>query len=308
MSRQLVRESPAKTGVSRATVLLTIAMAGWGTIGLFAQGAKTDPITIAAWRCVFAVGSLILMSLLVGAFRASRFTARAVTLTLVGGIALVANWILLFAAFDATTITIATVSYHMEPFFLVAIGSIIARRAPSRLSICWLLIGFTGLIFTTRFLRFDGLAIDSTSLIGPLAGLGAGLLYAVATLLAQRTEGIHPQVMTLMQCALGALVLLPFAGMLDWNGTSWWWIAAMGIIHTGILYWFLYAAARKVSTITLAALSFVNPAVAVLTDILLTGKLPTAEQLLGIALIIAATLAVTLGPANQRDRPHNPKT
>ncbi|WP_309082305.1 DMT family transporter [Zhihengliuella sp.] len=291
---QLATLSSPVTARARATVLLTIAMAGWGTIGLFAHGADADPVTIAAWRCVFAVVTLAVMSVAVGAFQSSRFTRRAVMLTLSGGAALVANWVLLFAAFDRTTITIATVSYHMEPFFLVAIGALIARRAPSARSVAWLVAGFVGLLLATRFVRFDGLALDSGSLIGPLAGLGAGLLYAIATLLAKYTDGIHPQVMTLMQCGLGALVLLPFAGMLEWSDSRWGWIAAMGVIHTGVLYWILYAAARRLSTVTLAALSFVNPAVAVLTDVLLTGDLPAPEQFIGIAVIVAATLAITL--------------
>lgn len=287
----------------RPAVLLTIAMAGWGTIGLFAHGADADPVTIAAWRCVFAAATLAVMSIVIGAFRSSRFTRRAVLVTLAGGAALVANWVLLFAAFDRTTITIATVSYHMEPFLLVAIGALIARRAPSARSVAWLVAGFAGLLLATRFVRFDGLAHDGGSFVGPLAGLGAGLLYAIATLLAKYTDGIHPQVMTLMQCGLGALVLLPFAGMLDWSDSRWGWIAALGIIHTGVLYWILYAAARRLPTTTLAALSFVNPAVAVLTDVLLTGDLPTLEQFIGIAVIVASTLAITL-----KQEEHNGRT
>ncbi len=40
------------------------------------------------------------------------------------------------------------------------------------------------------------------------------------------------------------------------------------IVRTGLLYSILYSSARVLSTITLAALSFANPAVAVLVDVM----------------------------------------
>ncbi|MDR6869004.1 drug/metabolite transporter (DMT)-like permease [Microbacterium resistens] len=293
MTPAIAATAPRRTRTG-AVSMLAVAMAGWGTIGIFARGADASPLTVAAWRCVFAIGALTVLCLIVRGFTRSRFTRRNVAFTLLGGVALVANWVLLFAAYDTTTITITTVSYHAEPFFLVAIGALITRRRPSLRVIAWLAVAFAGLLLATRFIRLDGFAVDEGTLLGASFGTGAGLLYAVMTLLAKYTDGIHPQVMTLMQCMLGAVVLLPFADALDWSGTGWRWIAAMGVIHTGLLYWFLYAAARRLSTVTLGAMAFVNPAVGILTDILLTGTIPTVEQLIGIALIVAATLTITL--------------
>ena len=280
------------TGRAGAVSLLILAMAGWGTIGIFAREADASPITVAAWRCVFALGALLVLSSVARGFSRSRFTARDVVFTLAGGAALVANWVLLFAAYQTTTITITTVSYHTEPFVLVALGAIIARRRPSNRVIAWLLVAFAGLVFATRLVRFDGIAVDYGQLVGALYGAGAGMLYAVVTILAKHTRGIHPQVMTLMQCALGAVVLLPFADALDWDGTGWRWIAAMGVLHTGLLYWFLYAAARKLSAVALGAIAFVNPAVGILSDVLLTRTLPGPDQVIGIALITIALVAL----------------
>ncbi|MFJ3956288.1 DMT family transporter [Arthrobacter sp. NPDC090010] len=278
----------------RAKLWLALAMAGWGTIGVFSIQAGTDPITTVAWRCVFAAGALLILALATGAFRKSVWSLKAVLLTIGGGVALVANWVLLFESFATTTITVATVSYHMEPFLLVALGAIISRERPRGRDIAWLGVAFGGLLLATRFIGTAGIEqLSGTELVGVVSALLAGLLYALATLAAKHTEGIRPYVMTLIQCVTGAVLLLPFATQLHWNSQGWLWIAAMGVIHTGLLYSALYSSARVLSTMALAGLSFVNPAVAIFADIAVYGHIPDLLQLAGIALIAVATLIVT---------------
>ena len=298
----MTQTAPLATGIpssrnprARASVLLALAMAGWGTIGLFSIQAGTDAITTTAWRCVFGAVTLLILSFATRSFRTSIWTRRAVALTVVGGLALVANWAFLFFSFSQTTITVTTVAYHLEPFFLVALGALAARRAPRRSDMAWLLVAFCGLLLATQFLGPRGTQpLEPSQLLGVGAALAAGALYAVATFAAQHTRGIRPYPMTLIQCVVGAAVLLPFAQGLRWGDGSWIWIAVMGIVHTGLLYSILYSTARVLSTITIAALSFVNPAVAVLVDVAVYGHLPDAFQLLGIAIITGATLAMTL--------------
>lgn len=298
----MTQTTPLATGIrsprnprTRASVLLALAMAGWGTIGLFSIQAGTDAITTTAWRCVFAAATLLVLSLATRSFRTSVWTRRAVALTVLGGLALVANWAFLFFSFSQTTITITTVAYHLEPFFLVTLGALAARKAPRRRDMAWLLVAFCGLLLATQFVGLDGIQpLDTAQLLGVGAALAAGALYAVTTFAAQHTRGIRPYPMTLIQCVVGAVILLPFARALDWSDPSWGWIAVMGIVHTGLLYSILYSTARVLSTITIAALSFVNPAVAVLVDVMVYGHLPDALQLLGIAIITGATLAMTV--------------
>lgn len=295
-SRRQHQPSPTpQSAVLRAKIWLALAMAGWGTIGVFSIQAGTDPITTAAWRCVFASGALLVLALATDAFRKSTWTVKAVVLTLGGGVALVANWVFLFQSFATTTLTVATVSYHMEPFLLVALGAVISRELPKRRDLIWLAVAFGGLLLATRFIGVDGIERLSPSEIGGvLSALLAGLLYALATLAAKHTSGIRPYVMTLIQCVTGALLLLPFAAQLQWSGTGWWWIAAMGVIHTGLLYSALYGSARVLSTMALAALSFVNPAVAIFADIAVYGHVPDLVQLAGIVLIAVATITITV--------------
>lgn len=281
---------------ARPVALLAGAMIGWGTIGLFALHADASPLTTAAWRCAFAVLALLVVCGAGGAFRGNTLTRRAMGLTLLGGVALVANWVLLFQAFQSTTLTIATVAYHSEPLFLVLLGSLAARRLPAAADLGWLVVASAGLLLATRFVSPQGVAVDAASWAGVIAALAAGALYAVATFLARETTGIHPQVMTLMQCALGAVLLLPFAPPLAWGGDGWMWIAGMGTVHTGVLYGILYGTVRRLTVVTVAALSFINPAVAVLTDVVVYERLPTAGQLAGIAIIVVATLKMTLRP------------
>lgn len=49
-------------------------------------------------------------------------TRRQAAIAVLGGVALVLNWVMLFGAYSHASIAVAAVTYHVQPFMLVGLG------------------------------------------------------------------------------------------------------------------------------------------------------------------------------------------
>ena len=99
------------------------------------------------------------------------------------------------------------------------------------------------------------------------------------------------------QCAVGALALSAWPlvhGLPEW-GTTWGWLAGLGVLHTGLAYVLLYAGMARLATGRVAVLQFVYPATAVLVDWAMYGRALGPVQMAGVALIGAALWTVRPG-------------
>ncbi|NGN70256.1 EamA family transporter [Streptomyces sp. A7024] len=291
---------------TKGTAELTTAMAISGTLGIFVVESGADPFTVVFFRCVFGALALGLYCLARGylkapsaeGLRAMGLTGKAAGLAVLGGVFIVFNWVFLFDAIERTSIGVATVVYHTQPFYVVLLGALLFRERITADKTGWLVIAFGGLVLVSGI---GPSALTGGGRDGYLLGLGAALLaalfYAFATLAIKRIEGVRPHVIALVQALVGIPLLLPFAdlaGSAD-LGAGWAWLAGLGAIHTGLMYILMYSAYQKLPLQRIAVLIFVYPAVALLADWAVYGHAITLTQLLGLPLIAAATLGVTLG-------------
>ncbi|MBW6932362.1 EamA family transporter, partial [Salmonella enterica subsp. enterica serovar Weltevreden] len=67
-----------------------------------------------------------------------------------GGVAIVMNWLLLFAAYPRASISIATAVYNTQPFMLVALGALLFSERITLTKLAWLLIAFSGVLMIVQ--------------------------------------------------------------------------------------------------------------------------------------------------------------
>ncbi|MEU5220096.1 DMT family transporter [Streptomyces sp. NPDC020807] len=274
---------------TRGAVELSLAMVLSGTLGVFVVESGASPFEVVFYRCLFGALALGAYSLARGFFTGHGFTARTFGLALLGGVFIVFNWVFLFEAYAATSISLATVVYHTQPFFLVLLGALFMGERIGRGRLAWLGTAFLGLVLVSGVRPGD---------TGSLAGLGyalaAAVLYALATFVTKRITGVRPHLIALVQVTAGLPLLLPFADLGAVNG-GWGWLAGLGVIHTGLMYVLMYAAYAKLPTAKIAVLAFTYPAVAMGVDWAVYGHHIGLVQALGVPLIVLASLKVTLG-------------
>lgn len=273
---------------------MAAAMMLSGTIGLFVLESGQSPWNVVWLRCVFGALGLALYCWRAGLLRDTGFTRRTLLLALAAGAALVLNWVLLFSAYRHASISLATAVYNVQPFLLIGLGALVLGERPGYKRVGWSVLAFAGVLLV---LPWDGTPAERHELLlGTLYGLGAALLYAFTALMVKHLRGIRPQLLALVQVTLGAVALAPFVDIsaLPTTAGPWGYLITLGLVHTTLMYILMYGAIQKLPTTSVAALSFIYPAVAILVDFLAFGQRLDLQQWLGVAAIFAAVAGVTL--------------
>ncbi|MGC0330268.1 drug/metabolite transporter (DMT)-like permease [Streptomyces sp. SAI-170] len=283
------------TSQTKGTAQLTAAMVLSGTLGVFVVESGASPFDVVFFRVLFgalALGGYVLAR---GWLRDHGFTPRTLGLAVLGGVFIVLNWVLLFQSYENTSISVATVVYHTQPFYVVLLGALLFRERLTAAKVGWTGLAFAGLILVSGVTPGD-----FTSGGGYLLGIGqallAALLYGLSTLVTKRISGVRPHLVALVQVLVGIPLLLPFAdfGAMAGTGADWGWLVGLGVIHTGLMYVLMYAAYAQLPTSKIAVLAFVYPAVAMVADWAVYGHHIGLVQALGVPLIVTAGLKVTL--------------
>lgn len=280
----------------RGSAEMTAAMIISGTIGWFVVMSGQSVVAVVFWRCLFGAATLALVCAALGFFRRGVVTRRQAGLAVLGGLAIVGNWLLLFAAYPRASISIATAVYNTQPFMLVALGAVFLGERLTATKLAWLALAFGGMLLIVQA-KAGGGASGSDYLAGILFALGAAFLYAIAAIVAKKLKGTPPHLIALIQVAVGVLALAPLTdfAQMPADARSWGLLLALGVIHTGLMYILLYGAIQKLPTSFTGALSFIYPIVAILVDRIAFGHQLQTIQLIGAAAILFAAAGMTLG-------------
>ena len=140
----------ASNEIRRGAAEMTMAMLMSGTIGWLVVSSQQSPFNVVFFRCIFGGATLALVCAVLGLFRRKLFSWKMLGLALLGGAAIVINWVLLFAAYSRASISMATAVYNTQPFMLVALGALVFRERISASTVAWLVIAFIGLVFVVK--------------------------------------------------------------------------------------------------------------------------------------------------------------
>jgi drug/metabolite transporter (DMT)-like permease len=270
---------------------MATAMAMSGTIGLFVLGSGQQPLTVVLFRCL--VGGVLLLAYLKWQGLWKSFDRKAALWLLAGGAALVINWLCLFTAYRLSSISVATIVYHMQPFFLVLLVALAQRQLPQRHRLLVLAAAFIGVVLTSGIDH-----IDASALAGALLALAAAFLYAINTLATRQLAGFAPAQIAGLQLLMGAAVLTPLLASQTGTVTvatmpaqAWLCVGVLGVLHTAVMYNLMYGAYQRLRAEQIAILSFIYPLVAVLVDLVAFHTVLRPLQIAGMVLILAALLA-----------------
>ncbi|HDX4047688.1 TPA: DMT family transporter [Enterobacter soli] len=278
---------------------MSLAMLISGSIGAFVLLSGLPVTEVVFWRCLIGAVALFLF-IRINKQPFSPLTKVTLGLAILGGIALVVNWMLLFAAYARISIGLSTVVYNTQPFMLVMMGMLLGERV-SLAKWGWLLLAFGGVVVLLSG-ELTGKR-EAGWLSGIALALGAAFFYALTAIITRKLRSIAPPHIAFIQVLTGVVMLLPLAQMPTFSGHFPWGILlTLGIVHTGIMYQLLYSAIQKLPTPVTGSLSFIYPVVAIVVDNLVFGHSLTAPQLAGGALILVAAAGNNLGWGEKKPR------
>lgn len=274
------------------TLQMTAAMLVAGTTGWLVIASGQDALTAVFYRCLFGAVAMALVCFTLPGSWQVRITLHQWLLVVAGGIALVLNWVLLFTAYASASVSVATVTYHTQPFMLTALSALLFREKISRQAALWLGVAFAGVVLIVS----GGQPVRSGGehyLSGVLLALGAAFCYSLVAIVARSVKQISPKKLVLIQLITGTLLLLPFMTPIEAENPvkAWSLLLILGVVHTALMSTLLYAGIGKLSGSLVAALSFIYPVVTIVVDWLVFAHRLTLGQFCGALIILIATAA-----------------
>ncbi len=283
-------EPSSRPLLRRSLLEIHAAVFLFGFPGLFGKWLPLAPHVIVLGRVVFA--SLALVLVLAAARQPLRVRpARDLGLLVLCGILLAVHWTLFFKSIQVSSVAVGLLAYASFPVFTALLEPLVSseRWDPAAL-------GFAGVAAAGIVLIVPAFDLTNAVVQGLLWGLGAGLTFALLTLvnraLAQRQSSLT---VAFYQDLVAALVLAPFAvgAAAALSARSLLLLAILGVFGTAAAHTLFIAGMKRVKARTASLISALEPVYGIVLALAFLGERPSLRTLAGGTLILAAALVVT---------------
>ena len=221
-------------------LMLCSAMVVFGTIGIFRRYIDLPSGMLAMSRGFIGTLYLIIF-VMVTKKGISKENIKKNALPLVlSGIFIGFNWILLFEAYNYTSVAVATLCYYMAPIIVIAVSPIILKEKLSGKKIICVGVAVTGMVLVSGVVEMEGFKLSEIK--GVLLGLGAAMLYATVVLINKKIRDIGPYDKTIVQLASAGSVMLVYTLLVekvareDFTLVAVIMLLIVGVLHTGVCY------------------------------------------------------------------------
>ena len=290
---------------NKALFSLIASMLIFGTIGLFRRYIPLSSGLIAFSRGIIGfLFLLVFVKLSKKPFSFKNAGGKTGFLCL-SGVLMGFNWILLFEAYNFTSVATATLCYYMAPVFVIlASPFLFGEKLTKKKALC-VFGAFIGMIFVSGFA--EGISFGAGELKGVLLGLSAAVLYASVVLMNKKTEAVPPFEKTVIQLGSSAAVLLPYTLFIEKaevsgiSGKAILMLLVVGIVHTGIAYALYFGSIGSLPAQTTAIFSYIDPVFAIILSAVLLNEKMTVFGILGAVLILGSAVLSETNDVEKND-------
>ena len=272
---------------------LIVSMIVFGTIGLFVKYIPLSSGEIALYRAILAIILLGIFLLITKQKIDIKTIKKDLLLLLISGIAMGINWILLFEAYNYTSVSVATLSYYFAPVLVMVVSPILFKEKLSIFQIICFVGSTIGLVLLTGISDLNG---NNDHFKGIILGVLAAIFYATVIVINKFIKGVSGVNRTFLQFVSSIIVLLPYVlltsgiNVLKLEGVSWIYLLIIGIIHTGICYCMYFSSVKELRGQEVAILSYIDPLVAVIVSLVFLSESMNVYQIIGGILILGFSL------------------
>ncbi len=288
-----------------ARLMLVVSMAIFGTIGLFRRNIDISSGELAFYRALLATVFIGLFLLVTKSAIPFTKIKKQLPLLILSGVAMAFNWILLFEAYNYTTVSAATLSYYFAPVLVTLLCPVLFKEKMTIKQWICFVMSTVGIVLITGIGSSDS---GSNHFKGILFGLGAACLYATVILLNKFIKGVDGIHRTFLQFVAASVSLLPYVlltdginiGKLDGKGLLL--LLVVGLVHTGITYCMYFSSLKELPGQKAAILSYIDPLVAVICSVVILREEMTVPQIIGGVLILGFTLWNEITPRKEKTK------
>ena len=275
------------------------AMTIFGTIGIFRKYIPLPSSLLALARGIIGTAFLLFLVLAVKRDKLSvEAIKRNFVFLVVSGAFIGFNWILLFEAYQYTTVATATLCYYMAPVIVVLVSPFLFKERLTPLKAICVAVALAGMVFVSGIPQsgFGGMS----ELKGILLGLGAATLYAIVVILNQYIKDIPAYDKTIMQLGTAAVAILPYTLLtenfadISFTPVAVLMLLFVGIVHTGIAYTLYFGSMSGLKAQTIALFSYIDPVVAIILSAVILQENIGLWGVIGAVMVLGSTMVSEL--------------
>ena len=286
-----------KTNDRKSVWMIVSSMLIFGTIGVFRRYIPLSSPFLASVRGV--IGGLFILAFI--KLKSKKVRKKLPLRVLLGlsvtGVLIGINWILLFEAYNHTTVAVATLCYYMEPTIVMLLSPLIFReRLTGKKAVC-AAVAILGMVLVSGVIGGGAQGGDAR---GVLLGLGAAVFYSAVVIMNKKMQGIDAYRKTMVQLLSAGIVMIPYLLVTNGLGSAEFTPAAailllvVGIVHTGIAYVLYFGSIDRLNVQSIAILSYIDPVSALLFSAFLLREPLSALNIVGAVMIIGSAIVSEL--------------
>ena len=294
-----------KTNDRGSLGMLIVSMLIFGTIGVFRRYIPLPSAFLAFARGILGGLFLLVFTRVRGKSVTRRLSPHLLLRLALTGAMIGFNWMLLFEAYNHTTVAVATLCYYMQPTIVILLSPIVFREKLTGRKMACALISIVGMVLISGVVGSDGSRPQDP--LGIFLGLGAAALYAGVVILNKKIRGADAGQRTTVQLLAAGIVMLPYLLLTDgFTGitctvSTLFLVLVMGIVHTGAAYALYFGSMEGLTVQSIAVLSYIDPVSALLFSALLLKEPLTWMHMIGACLIIGAAMISEMGQRNKQN-------
>lgn len=265
----------------------------FGTIGIFRRHIPLSSGLLTFSRGILG-GLFLLVFLRLQKKDTARLAPRDLRRFALTGAMIGINWILLFEAYNHTTVAVATLCYYMQPTIVILLSPLVFReRITGRKALC-AVVSIIGMVLVSGVVGQDGLPGGSWR--GILLGLGAAVFYAFVVIMNKKVQEADAYQRTTVQLLFAGLVMIPYLLVTGDYAVGEISLAAVllvlvvGIVHTGLAYVLYFRSMSGLSVQKVSVFSYIDPVSALFFSALFLREPLTPLNLIGAVLIIGSAV------------------
>ncbi len=272
---------------------LITSMVIFGTIGIFRTYIPLPSGMLAMLRGLIGALFLIFTMLICRKKTNLKLLKGKLLLLIISGFFIGFNWILLFEAYNYTTVATATLCYYMAPVFVMLASPILLNEKINKKQIICSLFAICGMVLVSGIFEVGFSKISE--LIGVFMGLGAAIFYASIIIMNKKLYDVGSKERTIIQLAAAGIIILPYTIIFENYNPSLiniqvlFLILIVGLFHTGIAYALYFAAIKKVKAQTVAIYSYIDPILAIILSTCFLKQDISVFGWIGAVIVLVAT-------------------
>ena len=287
----------------RSVWMIVSSMLIFGTIGIFRRYIPLPSAFLAFSRGL--LGSLLILLFMKLKRRSAvpKLPAGTVMRLAVSGAVMGLNWILLFEAYNRTTVAVATLCYYMQPTIVILLSPLVFKEKLTLKKGACAAVAVAGMVLVSGVA--GGGSSRAADPRGILLGLGAAVCYAAVVIMNKKLSGIEVYRKTTIQLFSAGIAMIPYLllsggfGSGDFSALTVALLFVVGLVHTGIAYMLYFGSMDGLRAQSVAILSYIDPVAALLFSALFLQEPLSVSGLAGAVMIIGSAVVSEIRAGGQ---------